>query len=310
VAVQAPIAVGWSVGWQYALESRRRKKLRQAFAGYLSPHLADRIANEDFDLSLGGKVVEATVMFTDLEGFTTWSEGLNPTEVSTILTTYFNQTTRGILKQEGTIIKYMGDAVMAVWGTPLPESKHAQRAVLAGWEMIQAGRTEIAGRILRTRVGINSGKVLAGNLGSDFRFDYAAIGDTTNLASRLEGLNKYLKTELLVSEATRQQLDSSIQTRALGQFLLAGKQKPVTVHEVFGVGALPEGPPEWVALFTQAMARFVAKELDAAEKLFEQVIAIRREHDGPSEFYLGQIAEARQTPTHTPWTGVISLSSK
>jgi adenylate cyclase len=308
--VQTPLAFVWSVGWQYALESRRRKRLRQAFAGYLSPYMADRIADEDFDLSLGGKVVEATVMFTDLDGFTALSENLDPTEVSKILTSYFSQTTRGILKQEGTIIKYMGDAVMAVWGAPLPEPKHAQRAVLAAWAMVQAGRSEVAGRTLRTRVGINTGKVLAGNLGSEFRSDYTAIGDTTNLASRLEGLNKYLKTELLISEATRQLVDGSIQTRAVGQFLLAGKLQPVTVHEVLGVESASNIQPEWVALFSQALARFVAGELDAAQKLFEQVIVLRSGHDGPSEFYLGQIASARQGASAGPWTGVITLSSK
>src|SRR5262249_18520246 len=152
------------------------------------------------DLSLGGKEVEATVMFTDLEGFTKMSESLPPKEVSRVLTSYFNLTTRAILEQDGTIIKYIGDAVMAVWGAPLTDPKHAQRAVLAAWGMHQAGLQEIEGRRLRTRIGINTGLVLAGNLGSTFRFDYTLIGDTTNFASRLEGLNKYLGTDILISE--------------------------------------------------------------------------------------------------------------
>jgi adenylate cyclase len=311
VAAQTPVALLWSVGYQYGVEAVRRYRLRQAFAGYLSPHLADRIAEGDFDLRLGGKVLEATVMFSDLDGFTTWSEELNPQEVSTILTTYFNQTTRGILKQEGTIIKYMGDAVMAVWGAPLPEPKHAQRAVQAAWEMVQAGRTEIAGRTLHTRIGINSGKVLAGNLGSEFRFDYSAIGHTTNLASRLEGLNKYLKTDLLITEATRQLLDGSIQTRALGRFRLAGKQQPALVHEVLGVGSPTSSPPEWLTLFAEAVSEFAAGKFGLAEILLGRVIELRNGHDGPSEFYLEQIHSASQKPSaDAPWDGVIVISSK
>jgi adenylate cyclase len=168
-AAQTSVALLWSVGFQYGVEARRRRKLRGAFASYLSPYMADQIANSEFDLSLGGKEVEATIMFTDLEGFTNMSETLPPAEVSRILTSYFNQTTRAILEQDGTIIKYMGDAVFAAWGTPMPEPRHAERAVLAAWGMFQSGQKEIAGRTLRTRIGINSGMVLAGNLGSDFR---------------------------------------------------------------------------------------------------------------------------------------------
>ncbi len=310
-AAQTPVALVWSVGWQYALELRRRKRLRRAFAGYLSPHLADRIAEGEFDLSLGGKVVEATVMFTDLDGFTALSENLNPDEVSRILTTYFNQTTRGILEQEGTIIKYMGDAVMAVWGAPLPDPKQAERAVIAAWGMIQTGREEIAGRSLRTRIGINSGPVLAGNLGSDFRFDYAAIGDTTNTASRLESLNKQLATDILIAEATRQQLSRRIRTRALGRFRMAGKIQPVAIHEVLGVDPQPAEDLPWLSLFDEALRNFTGRKLDEAEKLLARVIELRGGQDGPSDFYLKQIIAARRNPpTGESWDGVAVISSK
>jgi adenylate cyclase len=310
-AVQSPVALVWSVVWQYALESRKRKKLRQAFAGYLSPHLADRIADGDFDLSLGGKVVEATVMFTDLDGFTAFSENLNPQEVSLLLTTYFNQTTRGILEEDGTIIKYMGDAVMAVWGAPLPDPRQAERAVLAAWGMVVSGRKEIFGKPLRTRIGINSGPVLAGNLGSDFRFDYATIGDTTNTASRLEGLNKVLGTEILVSEATRCQLGGRIRTRALGRFLMAGKSQPVAIHEVLGVDTQPTENPAWAATFDKALQKFTAGKLDSAAALFHQAIEVRGGADGPSSFYLKEIEAASRKPaTTTAWDGVVIISSK
>ena len=312
-AAQTSVALLWSVGFQYMVEARRRRKLRGAFASYLSPYMADQIANSEFDLSLGGKEVEATIMFTDLEGFTNMSETLPPTEVSRILTSYFNQTTRAILEQDGTIIKYMGDAVLAVWGTPMPEPRHAERAVLAAWGMFQSGQKEIAGRILRTRIGINTGMVLAGNLGSDFRFDFAAIGNTTNTAARLETLNKYFGTNLLIGEATKAQLSNRIRTRSLGRFLLAGKSQPVIVHEVLGVDIAPAEELAWVKSFEAAVQNYTGGRLDEAEQLFCQTIKLRGGQDGPSEFYLKQITVVRQSPPLVPetsWDGVIQISAK
>jgi adenylate cyclase len=310
-AAQTSVALLWSVGFQYGVEARRRRKLRGAFASYLSPYMADQIANSEFDLSLGGKEVEATIMFTDLEGFTNMSETLPPAEVSRILTSYFNQTTRAILEQDGTIIKYMGDAVFAAWGTPMPEPRHAERAVLAAWGMFQSGQKEIAGRTLRTRIGINSGMVLAGNLGSDFRFDFAAIGNTTNTAARLETLNKYFGTNLLIGDSTKAQLSNRIRTRLLGRFLLAGKSQPVIVHEVLGVDLPAKEEFPWVATFHAAMRNYTERKLDEAEQLFEEAIKLRGGSDGPAEFYLKQIAAARlNLPDVASWDGVVVIASK
>ncbi len=224
-AVQTPAALIWAVGFQYMVEARRREKLRRAFAVYYSPYMADRIAESEFDLSLGGKEVEATIMFTDLEGFTGICEGLQPSEVSQLLTAYFTETTRAIFDQDGMIIKYIGDAVMAVWGAPLADPQPAERAVRAALGIRAAGLKEFRGRRLNTRIGINTGKVLAGNLGSEFRFDYTLIGEATNLASRLEGLNKYLGTDLLISESTQRELTDAFQCRSLGRFIVSGKRK-------------------------------------------------------------------------------------
>jgi adenylate cyclase len=272
--------------------------------------MADRIANSEFSLALGGKEVEVTVLFTDLESFTKMSESLPPSEVSQILTTYFNQTTRAILEQDGTIIKYIGDAVMAVWGAPLEEPRHAQRAVLAAWGMSQAGKREVAGRKLRTRIGVNSGLVLAGNLGSDFRFDYTLIGDTVNFASRLEGLNKYLGTDVLISEFTARQLDERIKLRSLGRFIVVGKKNPVGIFEVLGPATdFPQDPP-WLETFNRAMKHFFKRELDAAEKGMREVIELRAGKDGPAEFYLHEIAHARTRNPEEPWDGAVRFDSK
>jgi adenylate cyclase len=286
VCVQTPVAVLWAVGWRYLVESRKRRRLRQAFSVYLSPYLADRIAQSDFDLSLGGQQVEATVLFTDIAGFTAMSEKLPPQEVSMILTTYFTRTTRHILESDGTIIKYMGDAIMAVWGAPLANAQHARDAVLAACKVIEEGKTEIAGRRLRTRIGINTGLVLAGNLGSEFRFDYTTIGATTNLASRLEGLNKLLGTEVLIAEATRERLPKEIEVRNLGRFILSGTTEPVGVYEVLGPSS---ERPNWAEVFDEAVEHWSRREFKVAASLMQKVIALRGGNDGPSEFYLTQL---------------------
>lgn len=310
-AAQTSVALVWAISFQYAVEARRRRKLRRAFAAYLSPHLADRIAESDFDLSLGGKEVEATVMFTDLEGFTRMSETLAPAEVSRILTSYFSETTRAILNEEGTILKYMGDAVMAVWGAPLAEPRPALRAVMAAIGMQRAGRKEIAGRLLRTRFGINSGTVLAGNLGSEFRFDYTLIGETTNLASRLEGLNKYLGTDILISEFTRRELDEQILVRSVGRFILSGATRPMEVFEVVGLESEFQPLPPWLKLFARALEHFNKREFPEAEQLLRTVIEHRGGLDGPSHFYLKEIAKARATAVNPEsWDGSVQLDSK
>jgi adenylate cyclase len=309
-AVQTSIALVWGVGYRFVVADRRRRQLRRAFGSYLSPFMADQIANSEFDLALGGKEIEASVMFTDLEGFTKMSENLPPSEVSKILVAYFNHTTRAILEQDGTIIKYVGDAVMAVWGAPLPEKRHAQRAVLAAWGMSQAGMTKIEGRFLRTRIGVNTGIVLSGNLGSEFRFDYTCIGDTTNFAARLEGLNKQLGTDVLISEFTAQQLDGSIKLRPLGRFIAVGKKKAIGIFEVLGLVKDFPQDPLWVTEFARALEHYQRQELDAAEKCFQAASAQRVGADGPSEFYLKEIAAARQQPSAAEWTGDVVLHSK
>jgi adenylate cyclase len=309
VAVQIPFGLVWSVGSQYLLESRRRKELRRAFGFYLSPQMADKIANSDFDLRPGGEIVEATVIFTDLESFTTLSEDLDPAEVSAILIAYFEQTTRCILEKKGTIIKYVGDAVMAAWGAPIKEPAHASRAAEAACDLRALIEIEVRGRKLRTRIGVNSGKVLAGNLGSSFRFDYTMIGDTTNFASRLESLNKYLGTQILISEAVREQLDGKFNTRSLGEFRVAGKVHSICIHELLGRGDADSAQRAWIEAFEAGLDKFRTGKFSDAADLMNRVCQLRGGSDGPAEFYLRKIAIVRGQDVKN-WNGIIELSEK
>jgi adenylate cyclase len=309
-AVQMPFGLAWSVGSQYLLESRRRKELRRAFGFYLSPQMADKIADSDFDLKPGGKLVEVTVIFTDLESFTSMSENLDPTEVSEILTSYFGQTTKCILENKGTIIKYIGDAVFAAWGAPIEDPQHAMRAAETACDLRRLSEMVVRGKTLRTRVGIHSGKVLAGNLGSSYRFDYTMIGDAVNFASRLESLNKYLSTQVLISDVVRQQLGDGFVTRQLGEFRVAGKKQSVVIHELLCRRDAESGEKSWIDVFEEGIAVFRAADFEGARRLMNRTIELRGGTDGPAEFYLRKIEALGDNGPGDNWTGVVELSEK
>lgn len=309
-AIQMPLGLAWSVGSQYLLESRRRKELRRAFGFYLSPQMADKIADSDFDLRPGGKLVDVTVIFTDLESFTSITENLDPMEVSEILTSYFGQTTKCILENKGTIIKYIGDAVFAAWGAPIDEPQHAMRAAETACDLRCLSELVVHGKTLRTRVGIHSGKVVAGNLGSSYRFDYTMIGDAVNFASRLESLNKYLSTQVLISDAVRQQLGDGFVTRLLGEFRVAGKKHSVVIHEMLCRCDAESGEKKWIDIFEKGLADFRAGDFAAARDSMNQTREVRGGSDGPSEFYLRKIAALEANGHHEDWTGVVELSEK
>jgi adenylate cyclase len=311
VMIQTPIAMAWSSGSQYFQEARRRAALRQAFAYYLSPQMADKIAEQDFDLKPGGKVVEATLLFTDCKGFTTVSEELNdPEKLSELLIEYFTQSSKCVLDNGGTIIKYIGDSVMAAWGMPLEDPEHPRKAARAAWQLSEVSKLVVRGRVLTTRVGVSTGKVLAGNLGSPYRFDYTCIGDTTNLASRLEGMNKMVGTDVLLSESTVKRLDNQFITRLIGHFAVAGKTHGIAVYELVGLQKEGESVPEWLGCFNESLEAIKSGEFDEAKRMLRKTIWQRGGEDGPSQFYLKKIAALEKADQLREWTGVVRLDEK
>ena len=311
VAVQLPLAAVWSTATRYAGEARRRAQLRQAFSLYLSPEMADRIAEDKFDLKPGGKLVEATVLFTDCKGFTAMSEEIKDAQkISDLLIAYFTETSRHVLENDGTIIKYIGDAVFACWNAPIVVPDHPAKAALAAWAMYEASKKVVMGRALTTRVGVCTGEVLAGNLGSPYRFDYTAIGETVNFASRLESLNKVLGTHVLIADTTRQGLGERFIVRALGNFIVAGKEHAVAIHELIAPVAHQPADLAWLATWDDGMKALRQGDFAAMQKALREVVWQRGGNDGPAEFYLRHLAKLETENQLREWTGIVKLSEK
>ncbi|HMC82568.1 MAG TPA: adenylate/guanylate cyclase domain-containing protein, partial [Candidatus Polarisedimenticolia bacterium] len=200
-AIELPTAYMLSLLWYYTTTVRERERIRRAFSFYLSPEMIRQIAANPDSLNLGGEEIIGTALFTDIKGFTPIAENLTAHQTAALLNDYFSEVTRHIFEEGGTLVKYIGDAVFAIWGAPLKREDHATAACRAALALAREpkapGPEGGSGGNLVTRIGVHTGPMLVGNLGSAQRFDYTAIGDAVNLASRLEGLNKPLGTRAL-----------------------------------------------------------------------------------------------------------------
>ena len=229
-----------AMGASYLTEGRERRRIRELFSRYVPPEYVRRLADDFENLRLGGERAEITVLFSDIRNFTALSERLPPERVVSILNAYLERMAAVVFRHGGTLDKFIGDAVMAFWGAPLAAPDHARRAVDAALEMQAelAGlnrelAAESGGVELRIGIGVNTGPAVVGNIGSlAHKLDYTAIGDTVNLASRLEGLNKELGTEILIGDATRAALGAGFELRERGEVRVKGKEQSVKVHEL------------------------------------------------------------------------------
>ncbi len=269
----------------YVGVERKRRFLRKAFSLYLSPQVADQVLQDPERLKLGGERVMATVLFTDLAGFTQMSEAIEPEEVVSILTRHTSEMTKIIFKYCGTLDKFIGDAVMAFWGTPLEDQEQALHACQAALEMQRATRIlsreiNVAGYTLSMRVGINTGTVMAGNMGSDERFDFTLIGDSVNIASRLEGMNKVYGTEIIISEFTQRKIAGNLKTRKLDAVRLKGKHQGIVIYELLG-----EERESYIDLFEEGFHLYQAGNFDAAREKFVSVLKINPS-DRPTQTFI------------------------
>ncbi|MBN1622371.1 MAG: CHASE2 domain-containing protein [Endomicrobiales bacterium] len=226
--------------YRFMTEEKEKRWIKKSFNQYLSPQILDNILNNPGSLRLGGDRQNLSILFSDIRGFTTISESLNPEEVVELLNEYLTKMVEVVFRNQGTMDKFIGDAVMAFWGAPVPQDNHSQLAVNCAVEMIKElevlqKKWESEGKkIINIGVGVNSGDVVVGNMGSLERMDYTVIGDNVNLASRLEGLTKEYKSQIIISEATYNEVKDLVDAEHLGEVKVKGKAKAVHIYGVLG----------------------------------------------------------------------------
>ncbi|MFN3438288.1 MAG: CHASE2 domain-containing protein [Acidovorax sp.] len=289
----------------YAAVRQRARQTRAMFAQYVPPAVVARLVAQPELMRLGGEAREVTLMFTDLANFTTLSEQLSAEQTVDVLTGYFNAMTPIVHATGGTVDKFIGDAVMAFWGAPLDDALHAEHAVAAAIAMQQAMQPLVADLQARglppihMRIGLHTGRVVVGNVGSEQRFSYTAIGDAVNLAARLEGANKAFGTGILLSAATAAQLPSSMALRALDDVVVKGKTEPVRVFTPCEDAAVRDASQA-------ALDAFCARDWDRAELGLAQVLQ-RLPGDLAAQRLQERVAAARVLPAGADWSPAVSL---
>lgn len=302
--------------YHVVFEQAEGRALRGALSQYLSPNIMEEVARDPGAIRLGGEKREMTVLFSDLRGFTSLSETLEPERLVHLLNRYLTRMSEVIFRHDGTIDKYMGDAIMAFWGAPRFQPDHARLACLAALEMDHElerldGELERDGLPrLREGIGLNSGPMAVGNMGSERRFDYTVMGDAVNLGSRLEGLNKEYGTRILIAEATLAQAGPGIRARFVDLVAVKGKQEPTAVYELLAAGAsLPAAGEAAIAAYERGIAGYRAGQYAEAIAHFEE--ALRHDpNDGPSGLYLDRAREMLANPPPADWDGVYVMTRK
>ncbi len=317
VSSLALVTLGYvtNMTYGYFIETRGKRRLAERFGEYIPPELVEEMAENPERYSMEAESRELTVLFSDVRGFTTISEGLNPQELSDLINAFLTPMTRIIHKHRGTIDKYMGDAIMAFWGAPLPDPEHARHALHAGLEMLHT-LEELQGEFsergwpeIRVGVGLNTGVMSVGNMGSEFRRAYTVMGDAVNLGSRLEGLTKSYGVSIIVSETTMAAVPEMLY-RELDRVRVKGKDEPVVIYEPLGPAeSVDKATRDELKLYQQALRYYRHQEWDMAELQF-----LNLQKKAPSRklyaIYLDRIRHFRENPPGADWDGVFTHTTK
>lgn len=298
-------------------EARAKASIRRMFQQYVPPAVVRELIHRPELLSLGGEERVATVLFSDVVGFSRVAEGLAPTELVALLNEYLTAMTDVVVESGGVVDKYLGDSLMAEFGVPVPVDDHAVRACRAALRMrdelrrLREGWQKRGMPALHARIGINTGRVLVGNLGSFRMMDYTCMGDHVNLASRLEGANKEYRTEILVSEFTWRHVQDECIGREIDRVRVVGRMEPVAVYELLAVreDGVDEPTTALMAGFGEALALCRARDFGAAVEAFD-ALAGQYPDDGPTAVYLERCRKHLALPPPVGWDGVYQLASK
>jgi adenylate cyclase len=297
-------------------EEREKRKIRKTFSQYLSPGVIELIEKDPQKyIRPGGEMKELSVLFSDIRGFTSISERLTPDELVQLLNEYFEKMTDNVFATDGTLDKYIGDAIMAFWGSPYPQADHAFRACSCALQMVRSlsklnAKWEGTGQLpMAIGIGVNTGQVNVGNMGSARRLSWTVMGDNVNLASRLEGITKQYHVQLIISEATYRQVSHQFVCRELDKIRVKGKNLPVNIYELMDVAAESSKYQQLIAQFEAAMVAYRAQNWREAVGKFGDVL-INFPEDGPTQVFLDRAVEFSKNAPEGEWDGVYEMKTK
>ena len=313
--VTAGLAFALNMSYGYLVESRAKRELAQLFGTYVPPELVDEMVKDPDSYSMAAATRELTVMFCDMRGFTQLSERMEPTQVQALLNTVFSRLTQVIRRHRGTIDKYMGDCIMAFWGAPLEAPDHATLAVNAALEMVREveriNREHVAQGLpaIGVGIGLSTGPMCVGDMGSDVRRSYTVVGDAVNLGSRLEGLARLYGVDVVASEATRSAAPQHV-WQELDRVRVKGKVSAVTIFTPLGrAGALSAEQAAELALWKQCLHRWRAQDWDACDV---HLLNLQRQNAKKVLYrlYADRVASMRLSPPDPAWDGATTFDTK
>ncbi|PKO71312.1 MAG: adenylate/guanylate cyclase domain-containing protein [Betaproteobacteria bacterium HGW-Betaproteobacteria-14] len=304
-----------NMSYGYFVESRAKRQFTELFGQYVPPELVEEMSRNPESYSMEGRKAELTVLFSDVRGFTTISEGLSPENLVRLMNIYLTAMTELLRKNRGTVDKYIGDAVMAFWGAPVADADHARHAVITAMEM-QAALPAVNRTLaqhgwpeLHIGVGVNTGEMTVGDMGSTVRQAYTVMGDAVNLGSRLEGITKQYGVGILVGETTRKAI-KDIVFREVDRVQVKGKEEPVAIYEPLGLeGDVGKAVLEEVKLWNQALRSYRAQDWDQAEVALLNLSRMAPER-GLYGKYMERVAHLRKEPPEADWKGVWKFETK
>jgi adenylate cyclase len=300
---------------RYITEEREKKKIKGAFQYYLTASVINEMLKDPTKLKLGGDKKDLSVLFSDIRGFTSISENLTPEELVHLLNEYLTAMTNVVFKYDGLLDKYMGDAIMAVFGAPLDQPDHALRAcrtalgMMEELKILQKKWEEEDKPVLNIGVGVNTGDMVVGNMGSEMRFDYTVMGDSVNLGSRLEGTNKEYGTNIIISEYTYEAVKDVLFCRELDSVRVKGKKLPVRIFELIGEKEDAEKWGNFVSLFEDGLLKYKQGLWDEAIECFQQALEIKP-YDPPAHIYIERCQALKENPPEGQWDGVFTMTRK
>ncbi|HQW19610.1 MAG TPA: adenylate/guanylate cyclase domain-containing protein [Rhodocyclaceae bacterium] len=304
-----------NMSWGYFVESHSKRQLTGLFGQYVPPELVEEMSRDPENYSMAGRKADLTVLFSDIRGFTTISEGLEPAQLANLMNEYLGAMTAIVRNHRGTLDKYIGDAIMAFWGAPVEDVEHVKNAVLTAIEM-QKTLPELNKNLaakgwpeLKIGIGVNTGGMTVGDMGSPVRQSYTVMGDAVNLGSRLEGLTKQYGVGIIVGEITRERLKKDFVFRELDRVRVKGKSEPIAIYEPIGAdGEVAKDKLDEIKLWNQALRYYRAQDWDQAE-----VALLNLSRMAPCylyDLYMQHITQYRKDPPGDGWDGVTNYLTK